>query len=213
MDDRLRDLAKASPNFGLFFQHQPLLSLYGALAEATVFSNPDSSLMQSDQFGEVLAEELIRRTGMRVQGDGQFDRLNALTRTGALVAEIRAAFDQLRLDRNRAAHRHPFDTERALAAVRTCYKLGLWFHDALTGRRTVAEFVPPTDPGDEARITDSEELAALRETLEGHRKGFTQAHTRLTASIDELEAERRARAEAKSLIAAPSRTSVSCLRG
>lgn len=201
MDDRLRDLAKASPNFGLLFQHQPLLSLYGALAETTVFTNPNSSLVQAGQFGEVLAEELIRRTGMRVQGDGQFDRLNALTRAGALVAEIRADFDQLRLDRNRAAHGHLFDTERALAAVRTCYKLGLWFHDALTGRRTVAEFVPPTDPGHENQITDPEELAALREALEGHREALTQARTRLTASVNELEAERLARAEAENLIA------------
>ncbi|MGW0731634.1 DEAD/DEAH box helicase family protein [Streptomyces sp. NPDC002851] len=200
MDDRLRDLAKASPNFGVLFQHQSLLSLYGALAEATVFTNPNASLVQAGQFGEVLAEELISKTGMRVDGDRQVDRLNALTRAGALVAEIRADFDQLRVDRNRAAHRHLFDTTRALAAVRTCYKLGLWFHDALTGRRTVAEFVPPTEPDDETQITDPAELTELREALEGHRKALTQARTRLTESVNELEAERRARVEAERLI-------------
>lgn len=67
--------------------------------------------------------------------------------------------------------------------MRTSYELGLWFHDALTGRHTVAEFVPPTDPDDEAQITDPEELAALREALEGHRKASTQVRTRLTASV------------------------------
>ena len=143
MDEHLERMAKASPNFGLLHPHQPLLSLYGALAEVTVFTNPNSSLVQAGQFGEVLAEELITRSGLTVQGDRQVDRLNALTRNRFLVAGIRDDFDLLRRERNDAAHEHVFDTTRALKAVRTCYKLGLWFHDALTGRRTVAAFVPP----------------------------------------------------------------------
>ncbi|MBB5111954.1 type I restriction enzyme R subunit [Micromonospora echinospora] len=201
MDKRLRDLAKASPNFGVLYPHQPLLSIYGALAEATVFSNPNSSLVQAGQFGEVLAEELVTRIGMRVEGDRQVDRLNALTRAGVLVSEIRDDFEQLRRDRNRAAHRHLFDTARALVAVRICYKLGLWFHDAIEGRRTVAEFVPPIDPGDNAQVTNPAELAELREALSGHREALTQARVRLAESTSALEAERKARAEAENLIA------------
>lgn len=201
MDDRLRDFAKGSPNFGVLYQHQPLLSLYGASAEATVFAHPNSSLVQAGQFGEVLAEELITRIGMRIEGDRQIDRLVALTRAGVLVPEIRDDFDRLRRDRNKAAHSHLFDTAKALAAVRVCYKLGLWFHDAIEGRRTVAEFVPPTDPGDSAQVTDPAELAELREALDGHRQALTQARTRLAESSDALEAERKARAEAEHLIA------------
>ncbi|WP_329369603.1 DEAD/DEAH box helicase family protein [Streptomyces sp. NBC_00669] len=201
MDQQFRDFAKASPNFGLLYQHQPLLALYGALAEATVFSNPNASLVQAGQFGEILSEELISKIGVRVDGDRQVDRLNALTREGVLVAGIRDDFDQLRRDRNKAAHSHLFDRARALAAVRTCYKLGLWFHDAIDGRRTVAEFVPPTEPSGSARVTDPAELAELREALNGHRQALTQARTRLVASTDALEAERRARAESESLIA------------
>lgn len=201
VDDRLRDFAKGSPNFGVLYQHQPLLSLYGASAEATVFTHPNSSLVQAGQFGEVLAEELITRIGMRIEGDRQVDRLTALTRAGVLVPEIRDDFDRLRRDRNKAAHSHLFDTARALAAVRVCYKLGLWFHDAIEGRRTVAEFVPPTDPGDTAQVTDPAELAELREALDGHRQALTQARTRLAESSDALEAERKARAEAEHLIA------------
>jgi type I restriction enzyme, R subunit len=63
VDERLRDLAKGSPNFGLLYQHQPLLAIYGAMAEATVFTNPNSSMVQAGQFGEVLAEELVTRIG------------------------------------------------------------------------------------------------------------------------------------------------------
>ncbi|MER5348916.1 DEAD/DEAH box helicase family protein [Kitasatospora sp. NPDC002551] len=204
MDARLRNLAKSSPNFGILYQLKPLLSLYGAQAEATVFTNPNSSLVQAGQFGEVLAEELVTRIGMRVEGDRQIDRLTALTRAGVLVPEIRTDFDQLRLDRNKAAHAHLFDTSRALAAVRTCYKLGLWFHDAISGRRTVAEFVPPSDPQAAERIADPAELAELNEALTGHRQALTQARTRLAESTDELEAERKARAEAERLIASAS---------
>jgi type I restriction enzyme, R subunit len=201
VDDRLRDFGKGSPNFGLLYRHQPLLSIYGALAEATIFTNPNSSLVQAGQFGEVLAEELVARIGMRIEGDRQIDRLTALTRAGVLVSGIREDFDQLRRDRNTAAHRHLFDTARALAAVRICYKLGLWFHDAIEGRRTVAEFVPPTDPGDSVQVTDPAELAELREALDGHRQALTQARTRLAESTSALEAERKARAEAERLIA------------
>ncbi|ONK12035.1 DEAD/DEAH box helicase family protein [Streptomyces sp. MP131-18] len=201
MDERLEDFARQSPNFGMLHRHQPLLSLYGSLAETTVFTNPNSSLVQAGQFGEVLAQELVTRIGVRVTGDRQVDRLDALVREGVLVREIRDDFDRLRRDRNRAAHRHLFDTALALEAVRTCYKLGLWFHNAIEDRRTVAEFVPPTGPDDAARITDPTELAELREALDGHRKALTQARVRLTESADALEAERRARAEAEHLIA------------
>jgi type I restriction enzyme R subunit len=201
VDERLRDLAKGSPNFGLLYLHQPLLAIYGAMAEATVFTNPNSSMVQAGQFGEVLAEELVTRIGMRVEGDRQIDRLTALTRAGVLVREIRDDFDQLRRERNRAAHRHLFDTAGALAAVRVCYKLGLWFHDAIEGRRTVAEFVPPTEPSNDAEVTDPAELAELREALDGHRQALTQARIRLAESTDALEAERKARAEAENLIA------------
>lgn len=200
MDERLEKLAKSSPNFGVLFPLQALLSIYGAQAEATVFTNPNAALVQAGQFGEVLAEELVSRTALRVEGTSQMDRLNALTRAGVLVPDIRDDFDRIRRDRNQAAHRHLFDSTRALAAVRTCYKLGLWFHDAISGKRTVAEFVPPTDP--EAQITDPAELAELREALEGHRESLAQSRVRLTESATQLEAERRARAEAESLISA-----------
>jgi hypothetical protein len=35
-DDRLREPAKASPNFGRLYRYQPLLALYGSQAELTV---------------------------------------------------------------------------------------------------------------------------------------------------------------------------------
>jgi len=201
VDARLLELAQASPNFGRLYRVNQLLSLCGALAETTVFTNPNASLIHAGQFGEVMTEELITSTGMRVNGDRQIDRLNALTRARVLVPETRDLFDQVRQERNRAAHRYLFDTTRALAAVRACYQLGIWFQDTTESRRTVPEFVPPTDPGENAGITDPAELAELRDALDGYGKALTEARTRLTESANDLEAERRARAAAESLIA------------
>lgn len=200
MDERLQRLAKSSPNFGLLFQHEPLLALYGAEAELNVFSNPNASLVQAGQFAEVLAAVLVTRTGLRVEGDSQYHRIIALERVGVLVREVPKDFHQLRQERNQAAHNHLFDTSRALAAVRTCYKLGLWFHNALSGTRSIAQFVPPTDPGATGEVTDPAELAELRQTLEEDERTLAEARTRLTESADELAAERQARAEAEHLM-------------
>ncbi|MFI7088386.1 DEAD/DEAH box helicase family protein [Streptomyces anulatus] len=196
MDEWLRRLAKASPNFGILYQHQPLLALYGAQAELNVFSNPNAAQVQAGQFGEVLAEDLITRTGTRVAGARQIDRLRALTTIGALTPPVHDAFDQLRRDRNEAAHAHLFDTTRALEAVRLCYELGVFYHRALTGKRTVTAFVPPAMP----TLTDPAEIAELREALDGHRDSLAQSRVKLSESTGRLEAERRARAEAEALM-------------
>ncbi|MGX1909159.1 DEAD/DEAH box helicase family protein [Streptomyces phaeochromogenes] len=196
MDKRLSDLAKASPNFGVLYQYQPLLALYGAQAELTVFSNPNAAQVQAGQFGEVLAEELITRTATTVEGTRQVDRLNALTRIGALTPPVRDAFDQLRKDRNQAAHNHLFDTTKALNAIRLCYELGVFLHRTISGKRTVTAFVPPAIP----QIADPAELAELQEALAGHREALTQSRVRLSESTDKLAAEQQARAEAETLM-------------
>ncbi|MEU2129273.1 DEAD/DEAH box helicase family protein [Streptomyces sp. NPDC018352] len=197
MDDWLRDLAKASPNFGVLYQHQPLLALYGAQAELDVFSNPNAAQVQAGQFGEVLAEDLVTRTGIRVAGTRQIDRLRALTDIGALTPAVHDAFDRIRRDRNEAAHAHLFDTTRALEAVRLCYELGVFYHRALTGKRTVTAFVPPAMPV----LTDPAEVAELRRALDGHRDALAQSRVKLSESTDRLAAERRARSEAEALMA------------
>ncbi|MFF7748029.1 DEAD/DEAH box helicase family protein [Streptomyces sp. NPDC007971] len=200
MDRRLRELAKASPNFGRLYGYQPLLAIYGSQAELTVLTNPNAAYVSAGQFGEVLAEEFVTRTGTCVQGTTQFDRLNALTRAGVLVGWSREAFDKLRRGRNDAAHNHLFDTTKALEALKLCWQLGDLFDRAMGGTRTVTAFVPPTLPA-ETVATDPEETAQLREALEGHRRTLAESRVKLSETSDRLEAERRARAEAEALIA------------
>ncbi|MDQ0811403.1 type I restriction enzyme R subunit [Streptomyces sp. B3I7] len=199
-DERLRELAKASPNFGRLYRYQPLLAIYGSQAELTVLSNPNAAYVSAGQFGEVLAEEFVTRTGTRVEGTRQVDRLNALTRAGVLVGWSREAFDTLRRGRNDAAHNHLFDTTKSLEALKLCWQLGDLFDRAMGGTRTVSAFVPPTLPA-ETPATDPQELAELHEALEGHRRTLAESRVKLSEVGDRLEAERRARAEAEALIA------------
>lgn len=201
MDERLRDLARRSPNFGVLFQYQPLLALYGALAEATVFGNPNAALVQAGQFGEVLAKELVTRVGLRVDGDQQTDRLNALTRIGALTPQVRNAFDELRRGRNRAAHQHVFDSVRALKAVETAHELGNWFHLAISGKRTVSAFVPPAPPTTAQGVKDPAETAKVHAELENYRQALALSRTKLAETRQQqAEAERRAQEEAAKLV-------------
>ncbi|WP_406468454.1 DEAD/DEAH box helicase family protein [Streptomyces hirsutus] len=200
VDRRLREQAKASPNFGRLYGYQPLLAIYGSQAELTVLTNPNAAYVSAGQFGEVLAEEFVTRTGTRVEGTRQIDRLDALTRAEVLVGWSREAFDKLRRGRNDAAHNHLFDTTKALEALKLCWQLGDLFDRALGGTRAVTAFVPPTLPA-ETPEADPREIAELREALEGHRRTLAESRVKLSEVGDRLEAERRARAEAERIIA------------
>lgn len=205
MDRRLREQAKASPNFGRLYGYQPLLAIYGSQAELTVLTNPNAAYVSAGQFGEVLAEEFVTRTGTRVEGTRQIDRLDALTRAEVLVGWSREAFDKLRRGRNDAAHNHLFDTIKALEALKLCWQLGDLFDRAMGGTRAVTAFVPPTLPA-ETPEADPREIAELREALEGHRRTLAESRVKLSEVGDRLEAERRARAEAERIIANAERT-------
>ncbi|MFH8769154.1 DEAD/DEAH box helicase family protein [Streptomyces sp. NPDC017958] len=203
-DRRLRELAKVSPNFGRLYGYQPLLAIYGSQAELTVLTNPNAAYVSAGQFGEVLAEEFVTRTGTRVEGTNQVDRINALTRAGVLVGWSRDAFHKLRRGRNDAAHNHLFDTTKALEALKLCWQLGDLFDRAMGGTRTVTAFVPPSLPAGTA-TADPAEIDELREALEGHRRTLAESRVKLSETSDRLEAERRARAQAEELIATAER--------
>ena len=86
LDPRLVDAASSSPNFGALVVIEPLLAIYGAGAESTVYSDPNGALVKCRQFGEVLAEQLVIRTRTRCDGGRQVDRILALERAGVLTA-------------------------------------------------------------------------------------------------------------------------------
>lgn len=199
MDENLADLARQSPNFGRLFPLSELLALYGAQAETTVYEHPNVSLTQSGKFGDTLAEILVMKFGLRVPGGHQIDRIRELAKFGALVPDIERDFHFLRVERNEVVHEHVFEVARALQAVQVCHKLGLWYHDAITNKRTAEAFVPPSphSPVSREPSTASYQLA---EIIESFRDTLTEAETRLGESADRIEAERLARVRAENLM-------------
>ncbi len=202
MDARIEELARRSGNFGLLLPHEPLLVFYGAGAESYAHSDPNAALVKTRQFGETLAAVLIERAGLPVRGDRQVDRLAALARAGVLDKRIRAAFDTVRTEGNRAVHGHYGSVRTAVRAVRACFELGVWFHRLLTDDRTVIAFVPPPEPDDSlqpaaASAADNAELAALRDELAEYRNKLAEAKLRLDGGGSRLDAERQARREAE----------------
>ncbi|WP_113705331.1 DEAD/DEAH box helicase family protein [Nonomuraea lactucae] len=197
VDKRLADLARSSANFGRLFTHNPLLALYGAQAEAVVFTDSNAALVHTRQFGEVLAEELITRAGLRVSGDHQVHRVAALANAGMLTPPVRVAFDTLRQTGNQATHRHMFDTSRALEGIRVAWELGVWLHRALSGDRTVTAFVPPVEP----ELVNPAEITELRKALEADRAALTESQLKLNQVADLAQEHERARVVADSMVA------------
>ncbi|MGW8064778.1 hypothetical protein ACVV2G_21525 [Streptomyces ziwulingensis] len=54
-DPRLAELARTSRDFNFLYDHLVRLVAYGAAAESHVFTDPNTSLLKSRQFGEALA--------------------------------------------------------------------------------------------------------------------------------------------------------------
>ncbi|WP_230395595.1 DEAD/DEAH box helicase family protein [Plantactinospora alkalitolerans] len=138
-------MAEQSANFG-FLKAHPLLLWYGAKAETLIYVDAQASMFKTRAFGEVMAHELVRRTGAKPVSGSFYHQVQALNASGALVPHIFAAFDRLRNMGNKAVHDHLDEVRDALDSLRTCFELGVWFHRALTSDRSPIGFVPPSPP-------------------------------------------------------------------
>jgi type I restriction enzyme R subunit len=207
MDERIRALADASANFGFLLPHEQLLVLYGAGAEAAIFTDPNVALFKARQFGEVLATDLVRRGRVRVEGDRQADRLRALDREGFLHGDVERAFDHIRGVGNRAVHGNfavandPAAQRAALEAVRTCFRLGVWYDRLLTGTREQRPFIPPTPPVGDGSERSRDEMAALRCDLDRAREALVAARLTFEDKAGRLEAEQDAQRRAEAELA------------
>ncbi|NDZ75395.1 DEAD/DEAH box helicase family protein [Streptomyces sp. SID10362] len=173
-DPRLVRLARQSRNFGFLLPHLPLLVAYGTAAESHVFSDPNTSLIKSRQFAEAMAADLVSRGRVRVEGSTQFDRLRALDREGYLHGDVGTAFHEVRTLGNEASHAGLDSADDAFRALRTCFRLGTWYHRLLTGSREQLPFVPPSP--DHTPAVENERLlqdvARARRELEEARVSY-----------------------------------------
>lgn len=188
-DARLARLAERSRNFGFLLSHLPLLVAYGTAAESHVFSDPNTSLIKSRQFAEAMAADLVSRARVRVEGSTHFDRLRALDREGYLHGDVGTAFHEVRALGNEANHAGLDSADDAFRALRTCFRLGVWYHRLLTGSREQLPFVPPSP--DRAPAVENERL--LQDVAQA-RKDLEEARVSYRDQASQAKAEQAARA-------------------
>lgn len=193
IDPRLVQVASTSPNFGALVAIEPLLAVYGAGAESSIYTDPNGALVKCRQFGEVFAEQLAIRSRTRCDGGRQIDRIAALERAGVLTADTARALHEIRSIGNAATHDHLFDIHGALSALERCWQLGnlLWL--AVSGDRTPRSFIAP-EPGPmltaEGGRTDLPEVQAI---LEKSRSELRETLTVLDATRSAQQSEAQAR--------------------
>ena len=163
-----------SPNFGALVEIEPLLAVYGAGAESTVYSDPNGALVKCRQFAEVLAEQLVIRSRTLCDSERQVDRIAALERAGVLTAETARALHDIRKRGNAATHSHLFDVRGALLALERCWQLGNLLRLAVSGDRTPRSFIAP------------EPVSTPTATAEDDRVVLVEIEARLAKSRSEL---------------------------
>lgn len=137
--EEILSAARRSSNFGLLEEIEPLPAVYGAGAEATVYTDPNGALIKCRQFGEVLTEQLLQRTSTVVVSTKQIDGIAALASAGVLQADPVAALHLIRRTGNDATHSHLFNSRLALDVLRACWDLGTLLYRAV---RVIGRCVP-----------------------------------------------------------------------
>ncbi|WP_243793155.1 DEAD/DEAH box helicase family protein [Saccharopolyspora gloriosae] len=187
-EDELERFARRSPNFGFLADVDALTAWLGASAEAYALTDPAVAMFKARQFGEAMAKWLVKKSGARVSGDRQADRLRALGDAGVAEGKVADAFHEIRKAGNVAVHEFYADRKQALRAVERCFQLGYWLHRGALGDRTVRSFVPPSQLRGPDPVSDKErrERDELQDELEQHR-------AKLFETRSDLESEQVAR--------------------
>lgn len=179
-----------SPNFDFLHRHEPRLVQLGTLAERYFKDDPCTCLIKLRQFAELLAQLTAAKAGLYEDDrESQRDLLRRLRDRNLVVGEVYAAFDQIRIEGNRATHEMVGTHRTALATLRYARRLGIWFHRNWGGDRSFkpGPFVPPPDPAQESAALQ-QELQRLRTEVERYQSAATQYQS-VAASAQATAAE------------------------
>lgn len=186
-------------NFSMLQPYAEQLWRLGALAERYFAEDPNTSLLKLRQFAENLAQSLAARAGLyNVPGETQYALLRRLYDEGVLPQQSKNLFDQVRINGNAANHALAGDHRSALASLKLCWQLALWFHRTFQDPQYKSgPFLPPTAPVsgvDPARhLALQEELEKLREQVQNHMRAQEQSTSQLQAvhtQLSKLDEER-----------------------
>jgi len=183
-------MTEHSSNFSHLSPLSGELAKIGYRAEQYLKEDPNTSLLKSRQFAELLAQETAARLG-RFKLDTlqtQSQLIQMLSRENVISAEIRNALHAVRKMGNVANHQFADDIRGALQALKINNQLGLWFQRTFGDTRFKAGgFIIPQTPQ-----TNAEEVQQELSTL---RKLKVEADNELAKVLTQAdEAARRAQA-------------------
>ena len=138
-----------SSNFSHLSPLSSELAKIGYRAEQYLKDDPNTSLLKSRQFAELLTQETAARLG-RYKLDvpqTQSQLIQLLSRDSIITAEIQNALHAVRKMGNEANHQFADDLRGALQALKINNQLGLWFQRTFGDPRTKAGgFIIPETP-------------------------------------------------------------------
>lgn len=183
----------ASPNFAFLTHHDQVLVEFAALAEAYVFSDPNSSLIKLRQLAELLAKQTAAYCGIEVQERESFlEVLESLWNRNVTGPQVSQLFHGIRKAGNLAVHASHGDRREALHQLQMARKIAVWFHKSFGRDKSykAGPFVTPPTPED----AEQDLLTELNRVREAEVKAEAKANNLQTT----LDTEIRLKAEAES---------------
>ena len=183
-----------SANFQHLRSHNEQLFRLGYLAERFFAEDPNTSLIKSRQFAELLTKEVAARTGAynpKVREKFN-DLLFALKRDRIMSKAVLDIVHAIRIKGNKAAHEFSGSHSEALSALKLARALGVWFHQGFGSEPDFkpGPFVPPPDPAEE-----SEDLLEALSELRRRVREAEEAAQSNQASLAEQQQAREAAEE------------------
>lgn len=156
-------------NFSHLQEFDEQLVRLGMLAEKYFADDPNTCLLKTRQFAELLAQQVAARIGAyEIPGETQYDLLCRLQDQGILPREIAQLFDEIRRVGNAANHAIEGDHRIALSALKLAWQLGVWFIRTFSNPSYKSgPFIPPISPEDQT-VELREELQRLKKELQNY---------------------------------------------
>lgn len=186
--------ALSSANFGHLKGISPELHRLGVLAERFFSEDANTSLIKSRQFGEYMVKEIAALSGVYDADarDTTHEIIRRLAAQQVLPREVAEILHAVRKSGNEASHSLGGSPAEALAALKFCRSLGVWYRRtyARDPGFTAGPFVPPRSSSEVDEATQAE-LTVLRRQVRDAEAQLAAAH----ASADELSKARAAAEE------------------
>ncbi|MER9280710.1 type I restriction-modification system endonuclease [Mesorhizobium sp. M0522] len=147
--------------------HEQLVQL-GYFAERFFAEDPNTSLIKSRQFAELITKETAARTANYALGDREaFSELLRRLRTDRVIPqEVLEIIHAIRKQGNTAVHEFTGSHSEALSNLKLARALAIWFHRTFGGdpRFKPGPFVPPQSPKNDEKSVQVE-LQRLRDAV------------------------------------------------